>query len=138
MTTEQLMQDRVQVAMDYPNCPYKVGDILWQIPDTANWYGHYGCNILQTALIRGEIVAQYPHIFKKLDWWDRGLNDLPKYVKYKKGYGNGWNGIYKVIKWHTNCFGEGSSHIINHIHIDCKNMLPATEQEYNDYINRPK
>lgn len=123
MTTEQLMQDRVQVIAGYPNSPFKVGDILWQIPDTDNWYGYYGCNVLQTALIRGEIVDQYPHIFKKLDWWEeRDINDMPKYVKCKEGYGNDWVGIYRK----------------QYINFDCKNMLPATEQEYLDYINRPK
>lgn len=57
MTAKELMAPRYKVIADYPNSPYKVGDIIK--PD--------------------ECLDCYSHLFKKLNWWEyRTVDQMPK------------------------------------------------------------
>lgn len=97
---------RYKVIADYPDSPYKVGQIL-----------------------TGVVIDKYPAIFKRLEWWeDVPIKELPMYLK------NWYFGrIEKVSRYIrdkdgvTWVRGEGMHRIY------LSSYLPSTEQEYNDY-----
>lgn len=77
MTPEELMIPRVEVMMDYPNSPFKVGDILTNTVDT-----NYRINDT-TLWLHAPYVSQYPHIFQPIPWYKyRKPEDMPEYVKF--------------------------------------------------------
>lgn len=71
----------------------------------------------------------YPHLFRPLQWWElREKSDLPKYVKYND------NSLFypkkRVSLTSDNPFaGNGYT---------ASDFMPATEQEFNDYVNSRK
>lgn len=134
MLPEQLLQPRIKVIADMPFKPsqhmYNAGDILTDNGKTAvldqNGDPVFPCE-----------WEKYPHIFRPLEWWeDRKIEDMPQYIKevdslYKIGE------VIKVAEWEycdddmiwsfrdekDNCF------------IWVRGFVPATEAEYNAYIN---
>jgi len=100
MTTEQLLKPRYEVIADYPFNPYKIGDIIETIGDTmAVVY----VKIIHTKyLTDSRNLDSYPHLFRKLNWWEkRKAEDMPKrlickaipailkFLKFKNGI---WTG----------------------------------------------
>lgn len=76
LTKEQLLQKRFKFIMPYPGSHWEVGDIFEHINNDIYVVSHYPVKML------GVILETYPHIFQPLPWWsDRGINDLPEYVK---------------------------------------------------------
>lgn len=128
MTVEQLMQPRYKVIADYPsNTEHTIGEtlyadkdgIFWCYSETGRWRIH---------------PEQYPHIFRKLEWWEeRDEKDMPGYVKDEYG-------VYKVMNNWYDLDSDGccSAHTFRDNKFYAKHVLPATEQEYNDYINQFK
>jgi hypothetical protein len=112
-TNDELMQPRYKVIADYPASDYKVGLIISDI----------GPNFC-------EYLERYPHLFKKLEWWqDLKPIDFPKYVKWKFG------GVFRVINWRTNLnTSELDGVYTTEGFLFIKDSLPATEQEYNESL----
>ena len=87
MTAEELLKPRFEVIADYPNNEFgKVGDIL-----DRDW-GHYP---------NGEEfepewkISDYPHLFRKLEWWEKRTEDeMPKKVIVKES-----KEIYDIQYW---------------------------------------
>jgi len=67
MSNEELMKPRWKVIADYPGSDYHIGEILdrdW------GWVGDDEIGFKHQ-------VSHYPHLFKKLEWWeDRTLDEL--------------------------------------------------------------
>ncbi len=67
MSIDELLKNRIKVITPFPgiqNFGYKVDDIL----------------VCSNMLF--EEYAKYPHLFKKLEWWeDREEKDMPEYLK---------------------------------------------------------
>ena len=80
MTAKELMQPRFEVIESYPKSKFKKGDILERIPNaTNNWYN--ADKSLINADILLEEIEQYPHLFRKLKWWEkRTVEQMPKKV----------------------------------------------------------
>ncbi len=113
MTVENLMMPRYKVIADYPGMDdsYEIGEVL-----KPAYTG---------------IVDAYPHLFRKLNWWEeRKVEDMPDYVKWDVGIYPTWKKIMKVDKWNSN-----GSFDHENVTISVINCFPATEQQYNDYIN---
>jgi|ERR1044072_619177 hypothetical protein len=131
--SNDLLKPRYKVIADYPGNAYKLGDIITFVED--------GCSelIANYSAVNGDrtrlMVAKkefdkYPHLFKKLEWWeDRSDEDMPEYYKHKDF---GWVaesvGIYDT----TICFRGRNDVIEWHV----QNLLPATEAEYLEYIKK--
>lgn len=64
MTVKQLLQPRYKVIADYPDSPHEIDDILELT--TNNW----------------RICECYPHIFKKLEWWENRTWDHFKKIPF--------------------------------------------------------
>lgn len=80
MTAKELMNPRFEVIETYPKSKFKKGDILERIPDaTNNWYN--SDKSLINAGILLEEIEQYPHLFRKMNWWEkRTAKQMPKKV----------------------------------------------------------
>lgn len=74
-----LISPRFEVICDYPNSPYKLGEIL-----TTNL----------------NEFKNFPSIFKELKWWERPINELPEFVGYSRwikydGDMSEFNGVFE-------------------------------------------
>ena len=132
MTNEILMIPRVEIINLWPNCSkFKVGDIL------TNFKGFYRIWGKVKSIPASE-VDKNNHIFNPLEWYEkREEKDMPMYVKSEncKMFGvlkvTKWDGDYN--RWHhlfSDDFKVGSESIS----IDVRHCLPATKEEYNQYI----
>ena len=125
MTVEELLKPRWKVIADYPKSLYHVGDILnggWRSEDLI-YCDHDGPR-----------WSHYPHLFKKLEWWEeRKPEDMPQYLKDTvKGLG--------IIRADKIEVGKPNYPAFTYlISSDLKmggtkylrNYIPATEEEYN-------
>lgn len=80
MTAEKLLIPRFEVLEEYPNCKFKKGEILNRLKHaTNNWY-HTDENSINAEILLEEI-EKYPHLFRKLNWWERRTAEqMPKKV----------------------------------------------------------
>lgn len=84
MTAKELMNPRFEVIADYPNSPFENKDILMQFLFQTSTTGMYiyvtNMNSpLQGASINAVFVESMPHLFRKLNWWEkRKIEDMPK------------------------------------------------------------
>lgn len=126
MTIEQLLLPRWQVIADYPFSQWRIGNVIMQEHDP------------QVSL------ESYPHLFKKLEWWEhRKPEEMPEYVKpnnydsfdevtdddsvpvYKIGLDcehNWYKGEYLGVKFKS---GGG---------LLCDYVDPATSSQYDEYL----
>ena len=120
MNIENLLKPRYKVIAGWPYMPKhaKVGELVAD-------------NFILKA-------ANYPHLFKKLEWWEeRKANEMPKYVMSladKKGY------VFIIEEWDMDMLigwvdkKERSCCSLTAFKPEY-GYFPATEKEYNDYIN---
>ena len=74
MTARELLQPRYEVIADYPKSDFKVGQIIQCSDDLVN-DKDVGAFLLKFKYS----FDKYPHLFKKLNWWEhRKVEDMPK------------------------------------------------------------
>lgn len=67
LTAAELLKPRYEVIADFPHSAHKVGDILTGFKVTEEFFNAY--------------MEKFPHIFKKLNWWEhRKVEEMPKKV----------------------------------------------------------
>ncbi len=90
MTAKELLEPRYEVIADYPGNENKVGSIL-VCPK-------YGEDFTVDFWVSSN--DKYPHLFRKMDWWEgRSVEDMPDKVMYK---GDGLDTVYEISKWDMN------------------------------------
>ena len=149
MTNEELMIPRFRVIADYPNNNFKVGDILY-----AHHNKPYNNDNVCTKdkifdgytskWIDLSEVKKHSHLFQEISWWEgRNEEDMPKYLKFV------WKGkideARKVEKWLYDNFKDRSnpngfthqSSVDDTLfpRVSLNGWTPATEEEYNHFIN---
>lgn len=137
---EQLLIPRWKIIADFPSSPFKVGEYL-----------------IIDSILRSEIYEydnfkfngififphEFPHLFKKLRWWEERENhELPKYIKFESRP-NQWivrklphpMEIVRGQKWpvigqnHINFYDESGKIVIEEIR-SLRKLSPATYEEY--------
>ncbi len=136
MTVEQLMQPRYKVIAEDTSQNFEIGDLLTPFKAVAGFENHWVTNhhLNNKRHIMIYSPEKYPHLFRKLQWWEeRDEKDMPEYVKDEYG-------VYKVMNnWYElNSDGCCSAHTFRDNKFYAKDVHPATEQQYNDYINQLK
>ncbi len=137
MSEQELLQPRYKVIADYPYSPYTIGSLMEDtgtrfLLSRTNCYDDFKMDIVeQDNYVSEETILKYPHLFKKLDWWEQRKNsDMPEYIK------NRHTGIcHKVFEWYRT--KNDTSWLID-IKIDylhLTDIIIATENEYNNQIN---
>lgn len=135
MTTEviELLKPRIKVIAPYPNMPFTNGQILdFKITNNGDWIyewyehdGKYKMGLLE--------FNEYPHLFKRLEWWEeRDWSELEQ-VQYVKTHGG--NSVRTVKEIQTRLekivLDDGKVKSIKH-------WIPATQSEYESFINQNK
>lgn len=132
MTPEELLSPRYRVIADYPFSPYKVGQLVSQSGKTSVYPSFLltvvfyenddGKKIATPNWSLIEYIEKYPHLFKKLEWWEeRKESELSRYVRYIVD-GNIYDlgGLPK----------EGNLYLIGDYSFGIRNCTPATKEEY--------
>lgn len=126
MSNDDLLKPRWKVIAAFPdNRNYEVGSIL-----DRDWCRYVNDEDESEGVVWR--ISNFPHLFKKLEWWEeRKEDELPKYVIIK-------NKIIPVKKWLI----ESNSVWLNVEYPDPSFMMgskyypsvfPATEEEYDVY-----
>lgn len=160
MKPEDYFMPRYKVLIPYPGSDYEVGEILCLTNLNSDEY-YFSLDDGQ-VLEWESFYKSYPEIFKLLKWHEeRKPEDMPQYVSYisltrkERIYGRAEtsdDGFYKarvfqkVERWEV-C-GRFSWSIRKEMHYFVEGLiypqaiyrstLPATEEEYNNYINSIK
>lgn len=130
-----LLIPRYMVEEDYPNSPFKIGDVLNVYIDLP-YRGQRTCMIgeydpWKITHIDEPTAQKYPKIFRPMPWHEgRKIEEMPKYVKFKR-YGRisgcTWSMVGDFL-WFDDSTGNSFKFI------DWINMIiPATEDDYLEY-----
>lgn len=80
MTPNELLKPRFKVIADYPDRQVELNEILIG-SNTGIFEG-----LISGTLMIGSDLNKYPHLFKKLEWWqDREESDMPEYIVNQTG-----------------------------------------------------
>jgi hypothetical protein len=91
MTTKELIKPRFKVIADFPCSSVIVGEII-----------RTGESLMAYVVSQGEFnekecLTDYPHLFKRLNWWDeRSEKDMPDRIVLVS---DGKETFYSVIMW---------------------------------------
>lgn len=135
---EKLLIPRVKVTNHYPWSPFTVGDILQRIPQaTEDWFCKGGKEFpseTRNPTIHLDQIRKSPANFRELEWWEeREYEEMPGYIRLVDE-----KIICKVLSiLHDVGFTyAGSSEFGSSNKVFSNNTMPATEQEYNDFIKK--
>ena len=87
MTAEELMKPRFECIAAFPYCHedfnITIGSIITlENQDTEQWY-----NLYKNKRFYDAYYESYPHLFRKLNWWEyRKVEDMPKKLIHKSPY----------------------------------------------------
>lgn len=127
---EDLMKPRVKVIEPYPGSPHRVGDILHYDETTETFENPRNLKWIKDPSL-------YPANFKPLAWWeDRQASEMPEYVKRNErvwkvawtDYLGSWNPVFTKDSTRLN------QRLAIEWHYHTNEFLPATEADYNQYI----
>lgn len=138
MTPDQLLQPRYLCTSPtdnhYPYSPFKVEDIIELNQISGNGSN---CCTINGVVYSDTALNKYPHLFLRLEWWEmRNRIEMPNFLKDKDGevwrvYEYPSSGSFVLL--HKNFkdydFPYGSHSLYE--------LLPATSEEYEQFINRP-
>jgi hypothetical protein len=138
MTTEELLRPRYKVIADYPGSIFTTSDIVEFIKDTNDprrsvfWLVNKKVSTGQSH----EFFEHYPHLFRKLQWWEERKDGDIEYVK-RSGRVFKFSGIEL---WDTYPEKIGAFFLVigEYDEIASNGSEPATHEEYLQYINREK
>lgn len=113
MSIEELLKPRFKVIADWlGNDCFIVGDIFFDDDirrTTKKW--------------KNAVFSGFPHLFKKLEWWEeRKKSDMPEYA-YDNAYDNKIGKVIRVLDRGV-CITQ-KDNLVNWV--DC---YPATKEEY--------
>lgn len=92
MTSQELLQPRFEIIADAPLLKNKVGEIII----CTEPHGRIDLNFFFSG-IAGICPDSYPHIFRKLNWWEhRKVEDMPKKVM---SLADDKKDVYEIEEW---------------------------------------
>jgi hypothetical protein len=126
MTPEELLKPRYKVINTWPD----MGDRRYYQGETLTLIQNVNSN--QYCIRRGDATLydtyfdNYPHLFKKLEWWEeRKPEEMPEYLKFG-------DMIYKVSKPLT-IYREWI-YVESNKEVPLKQCIPATAADYEAYL----
>jgi hypothetical protein len=128
MTPEQLLAPRYEVIAEDTTGDFVKGQILVRDDEDILFSNYFGFEISE------DTIKALPHLFNPLQWWEqRKVNEMPKYVKTGSG-----NRIAKARfdMQDTSAYFMFLDHEVHPY--SPSGWFPATEEEYNKYINSKK
>ena len=117
ITPEELLKPRIQLTLLVPFCLDQVGKVYTES-------SRPGYILFMEKYLSFAWFEKYPHLFRELKWWElREEEDMPKYLKFRHG------GVAESEAFMRHL-------LLNSMWANANNPMPATEQEYNDFINK--
>lgn len=133
MSTENLLLPRYKVIATWPGMhaePFHLGQIISLQPyEDEDYKGfiHIPIKHIPGSFMREGFFSGYPHLFKKLEWWEeRAIDDMPEYLSCPSR-----KMFFKVESWHKSYFIIDGRQKMQY-----RNYIPATLAEYEQYINQ--
>ncbi len=136
MTNEELLIPRYKVIAEHPSSRLKLGQVfhLDQINPEGKWHQYTEA---EPVHLEEDSHVKYPAIFKRLEWWEeRNIEDMPKYLKVFDSI------VVRIIRYNISqaAFPYAVAKKLNNksnvnLLFGIDNLMPATEQEYKNYIN---
>lgn len=86
MKAKELLKPRYKVIADYPNSEHEIGEII-VLNENRQVTKEPFARLLQEPIIflESDIDKSFPHIFKKLEWWEeREEKDMPSKITHKE------------------------------------------------------
>ncbi len=143
-----LQQPRLLVTGPYPFSPYEVGEVIDIVDDEQFLEGCGLPNGDYTILKAKTLLADYPNLFRLCEWWEfRKESEMPEYVKFNGNFGEYKIGqVYKALRYgqfydfETIANKTNNKYAIistsdNPKQFNLMLLDPATETEYNNYVN---
>ena len=121
-----LLIPRYKVIADYPDSNQPLNSLLIQTRTVPLFQNNTnGCEM------RFSSIQKYPHIFREMEWHEEiKETDFPKYLKRVTGE------VFKIIEYNfkktTAKYGKEEC---EEFFYDIGNYLPATEDEYSEFLN---
>lgn len=138
-----LLVPRIRVKADYPNSPFKVGDILHEEKNVFAFSVYAPAHLLSRVngenvylklkISKGDI-ERYPHLFELLPWWaERSVEEMPEYLK-DNTIGTIVIKVDRYVKiseewWFISEANASIGHVSS-----LRIFIPATKDEYDNYI----
>jgi len=83
MEVIELMMPRFEVIAEYPKCEFTTGQVLVRIKYATLDVYHSDEDACVGGMELSEL-EKYPHLFRKMDWWERrSIDEMPKKVVSK-------------------------------------------------------
>lgn len=122
---EDLLKPRYKVIADWPGATVKVGDVIS--------YNEFDVHVVLAGR-EPYLISDYPHLFKRLEWWEeRSEDEMAEYVKTDgivfKVEQYEHLGYDDAVAW----FVKGSTYAGSCLRAS---VLPATQAEYESFINQ--
>lgn len=136
LSVEELMRNRYKLLSDYPGCAFPVGTILY-VDEHGELFGKTEGYSPSITKIMEKDADKFRHLIKRLYWADdRNIDELPAYVKWDKTLQIPEAGMVEKVEFWEMAFYRWCAKVPSQVNsIGCGYFDPATEQEYNDYIN---
>jgi len=124
--THPLLTPRYMVEADYPNSPFRVGDIIYK-PYPEDMLVNDKDLYTQIQVFGRKSISYYPHIFRPMHWSEqRGLGEMPRYLRFV-------DSPTHVLQVDTYLLGK----VLFNEHVAWQPIewyTPATEAEYLEYL----
>lgn len=119
---------------NYPYTPFGIGDIITLKDEQEQvclinhqHIDEFGARKNANSIFSISELNNYPHLFKPLHWWeDRRPDDMPEYLR--------WTDTGVVCKYHSHIGAYFYLEDDNGFGYALINTLPATKEEYEDYL----
>lgn len=102
MTAQELLKPRFEVIADYPFNPHEIGSIIESKTEslhqtTTTYWNEFSENVKCENYCPICSFEKYPHLFRKLNWWEkRAKEDMPtKLISKADNKGS----IFEIVYW---------------------------------------
>lgn len=116
--SKDLTAKRYLVIADYPGSQMEVGFVVTK-ENCLPYFFQFN-------------IEKYPHLFRELQWWEmREESEMPEYVKW-----NPESILYKnqTPVYKTKISDKEWNEVSKHCNIHLSHLIPATPEEYSEYI----
>lgn len=136
MDKEELLKPRFKVINHWPNM--KDFHRAQIIECSQVWNPGYFMYVIEDCQGKREYLEdfflQYPHLFEHLDWWhERSDDQLPQYLKFIANKKK----VVKLVKLYNRDMVDIDDNGKTTDCLDMELFLPATEEEYIAYSQKP-
>jgi len=138
---KNLLNPRFKVIAEYPNTIFKKDDILERIKykDTDINISELltnskRCGINKLSGLHFSDLEKYPHLFKKLNWWDeRKQDELPTYLKSETQV---VKPEWELIEWQGRQYWRANTNEkLFGSHYKLESFTPSTKEEYEQSLS---